>query len=148
MRKIFALFIAAGLSISSVSAQEVPPLSLFKLMMKPSGTSGWIGFRESMGRQLIYFSTILAYHCHIEEIRYSINSSDLDKRFLVPPCDPANPYATPEHYMAEDITISLSSKTAKSAHIQVLFDDGSESKIFEFTPCPDAGEQTCALLVK
>lgn len=149
MRKIFALLIAVGMSFGPALAQEIPPLSLFKRMMGPSGTSGWVGFREFMGRQVIYFSGILSYHCHIEEIGYSINSSDLDKRFLVPPCDPASPYADPEHYKAEDITVMLPSRAAKSVHMQVLFDDGSESKIFEFTPCPDAvGAQTCALLVE
>lgn len=150
MRKILALSLAAMVFSGPVMAQELPPLSLFKIMMAPRGAdSGWIGFRNFMGNQIVYFSTVLSYHCHIDEIRYSLNSNDLNERFLVPPCDPANPYADPEDYMAEDIGLLLPLGTVKSMHIQVLYDDGSESDIFEYAPCPDVvGENTCVLRIE
>ncbi|MFV2035821.1 MAG: hypothetical protein ACC631_12080 [Halocynthiibacter sp.] len=109
-------------------------------LIKPS----WISFRNYNGRQLIYFTMLQTYRCGLREIRYSLNSEDLDRRFALPPCDPQRPNAIDaEKYPPY---ISLPMGAVQSAAVQVTFADGSASAVARFTPCDTPGDSACAVL--
>lgn len=111
----------------------------------PMTAANWIAFRNYDGRQLIYFSHLLAYRCGLSEVRYSINSDALDQRYEMPPCDPERPNAIPSDHLP---FVALPLGTARSLAVQVVYGDGEESDVLHFTPCDIADDGTCARLVE
>lgn len=126
-------------------AQEVPPVSLYKQMLKATRDSGWVAFRDFNGQQWVYFTPLVSLHCRATEIRYSINSDELDQLFPVPECVAALPFSMPSDSGPETIALNLPLGSAQSVTVQVLFDDDSESEILTFIPCEGAGDSTCAV---
>jgi len=139
--------IIAGLGSTSLMAQgksRIAPMSLYKAMFDGNLQSGLVQFRNYNGKQLIYFTALQTMHCRLKEIRYSVNSDALDKRFDIVKCNPQNPFALPPKTGLKDVLISLAPGTAKSVAVQVLWEDGSESVVAKYEPCKDVGDQTCA----
>ena len=82
---VLALAVAAPAAAQGTLGQEKQILPMIK--------ASWVAFRNYDGRQWIYFTTLIAYHCGLAEIRYSIGSDALDRRFPVPACDRQRPNA-------------------------------------------------------
>lgn len=134
------------MAIPGAEAQQsrVMPLAQVKAIMQQT-RSNWLSFRNYGGRQLIYFSHIISWHCGISEIRYSINSTALDRRFPVPKCNPALPNNIAS---GDKIYLDLPPASARTVSVQIVYEDGSSSDIFTYQPCAGAGEATCAALVE
>jgi len=144
---VLALCVSIGLLPAAASAQDmtnVPDVSMFKMMVDANKSSGWVSFREYDGRQLIYFTALVTSRCRIKEIRYSINSDELSERFPLAPCIPDSPFSIPNDAGLEAIAISLPSMTAKTASVQVVFEDDFETDIMKYRPCEGVGDSTCA----
>lgn len=149
MRKsIFAATLLALVPAGTALAQDLPPKQLYEAMLEANKTSGWVSFRNYDGRQLVYFTALQTMHCRLSEIRYSINSADLDKTFAVVPCNPQNPFALPPDSKLEDIVVSLPLGTAGTVAVQAVWDDGAETAVMVYKPCDNVGDQTCAALVQ
>lgn len=136
------------LSASHGSAQtssRIPPMAVYQAMLKANKASGWVQFRNYNGRQLIYFTALQTMHCRLAEIRYSINSTLLDKSFALVPCNPALPMSLPPKAGLKDIAVSLPLGSAEMVAVQVTWQDGSASEMALYRPCPNVGDQTCAL---
>lgn len=145
MAKFFVAISVSALFIASAFAQPaLPPLSLYKVMAEANKATGWVAFREYDGKQWIYFTPLVTLHCRVSDVRYSINSDALDVRFSLPACVPALPFSLPSDAGPEAIAIQRASGEAKIVHVQVVFDDGSESEIVRFSPCDGVGDATCA----
>jgi len=123
---------------------RIAPMSLYQAMLKGNEQTGWVQFRNYNGKQLIYFTALQTMHCRLKEIRYSLNSDALDKRFDIVKCNPQNPFALPPKSGLKDILISQSLGAVKTIAVQVVWEDGVESKILRYEPCKDVGDQTCA----
>ncbi|WP_275786879.1 hypothetical protein [Pararhizobium gei] len=124
----------------------LPDVSIYKAMLDVNKTSGWIQFRNYDDKQLIYFTTLQTMHCRLSEIRYSVNSDALDKRFPLGKCNPQIPFNLPEDNTNEYIYISLPANTAKTLTIQAVWDDGAGSEIVVYKPCEGVGDATCAAI--
>ena len=145
----FALTMAIVLSTCSIplmaqGKSRVAPMSLYQSMLKANEQTGWVQFRNYNGKQLIYFTALQTMHCRLKEIRYSLNSDALDKRFDIVKCNPQNPFALPPKSGLKDILISHPLGTVKTIAVQVVWEDGVESKLMRYEPCKDVGDQTCA----
>lgn len=92
--------------------------------------NNWVSFRDFNGKQLIYFTHLESYTCGIKEVRYSINSNELDKVWELQPCDTKNPMAVTK----DIIYLTMPLDTAKSIAIQVTFADGTKSDIVHKNP--------------
>ena len=66
----------------------LPDVAIYKAMLDANKTTGWIQFRNYDDKQLIYFTALQTMHCRLSEIRYSINSDELDQRFPLGECNP------------------------------------------------------------
>lgn len=150
LKKITMGVALAGLSFPvSLSAQELPPLTLYQQMLEMNKSSGWVSFRNYNGQQWIYFTPLVTLHCRLEEISYSINSTDLDQSFDVPRCNPSMPFSVPTDGGIDAIAITLPPGTAQTVSVQVRFSGvKTKSEILTFRPCKDAGEASCAVLVE
>lgn len=126
-------------------APQLPDMAIYQAMLDANKQSGWIQFRSYDNRQLVYFTALQTMRCRLSEIRYSINSHALDKRFPLGSCDPQQPFNIP----ADDpenkyIYLDLKHEQAKTISIQVVWADGSGSEIVTYRPCDNVGESTCA----
>lgn len=124
----------------------LPDVSIYKAMLEANKTTGWIQFRNYDDRQLIYFTALQTMHCRLSEIRYSINSDALDKRFPVATCNPRLPFNLPSDSTEEYVYLSLAKDEAETITIQVAWDDGAGSEIIVYKPCEGVGDATCAAI--
>lgn len=148
MKKLMlAMAILSGFAPSVANAQQMPDVTMFKMMLEGNKQSGWVSFREYDGHQYVYFSALVTLRCRLKEIRYSINSDALDERFETVPCIPALPFALPSDAPWDATLLRLAPQTAKSVTVQVVFDDDTESEIVTFAPCEGVGDMTCAQVV-
>ncbi len=92
--------------------------------------NNWVSFRDFNGKQLIYFTHLESYTCGIKEVRYSINSDELDKVWELQPCDIKNPMTITK----DIIYLTMPLDTAKSIAVQVTFADGTKSDIVHKNP--------------
>ncbi len=141
-----AMFFIGG--FSPAFSQSLPPQSTYQAMLDYGKKSGWIAFRNYDGRQLVYFTHLQTMHCRLQEIRYSINSKDLDQRFKLVKCNPQLPFSLPSNSGLNDIALRLSLGEADFVAVQVVWDDGRESEIAVYEPCKDVGDSSCTVLVE
>jgi len=148
MKKLFlALALVSGVAPAVATAQELPDLSMFKMMLDANKASGWVSFREYDGNQWIYFTPMVTLRCRLKEVRYSFNSDALDQTFPLVRCIPALPYSIPSDASWEATAMRLPSQSVQTMSVQVVFDDESESEIMTFAPCDGVGDMTCARVV-
>ncbi|GJM02178.1 MAG: hypothetical protein DHS20C08_06790 [Rhodomicrobium sp.] len=138
-------FSTAGLAVDK---SRVPPFSLYKTMLKVNKEQGWVQFRNYDKRQLIYFTALQTLHCRLKEIRYSVNSQALDQKFELVPCNPLSPFALPSDAGLGSTLIEYPLGTVKTIAVQVTWENGVESEMVVYEPCPNAGDLTCAFQVK
>ncbi len=120
---------------------QLPDTTIYRAMLDANKTSGWVTFRNYAGRQLVYFTALQSMHCRLSEIRYSINSTDLDKTFPLGKCDPQLPFNLPD---GEDyIYMGFAPGTVKTIAVQAVWDDGAGSEVVVYKPCDNVGESTC-----
>lgn len=143
---ILATMISGAILVPAAAQDKsrIPAIAIYQAMLQGNQEPGWIQFRNYGGAQWIYFSALQALHCRLKEIRYSINSKDLDERFKLVKCNPQNPFALPSDSGIEDIAIRLPKGTAATIAVQVVWEDDSESVVAVYEPCKDVGEQSCA----
>ncbi|KQY23858.1 hypothetical protein [Rhizobium sp. Root483D2] len=156
-RMLFPVLAIAGVACLSlpVLAQDtddedykpvLPDVGIYKAMLDANKQTGWIQFRNYDDKQLIYFTALQTMHCRLSEIRYSINSDALDKRFPLGTCNPQIPFNLPDSDTNEYIYISLPAGEAKTLAIQAVWDDGAGSEIVVYKPCEGVGDATCAAI--
>ena len=158
MHRLVSTALAASLFASSALAQdsdedeyapELPEMSIYKAMLDANRQPGWVQFRDYGGRTLIYFTALQTMRCRLSEVRYSLNSEKLDKRFPLGPCDPQQPFNIPSSdEPGQWIYIEVPSRQARTLTIQVVWADGSGSEIVTYRPCDNVGDSTCARIKK
>ena len=123
-------FIVSGLLlvVFALPASAMSPNQMKQVLNMTQ--SNWVSFRDFNGKQLIYFTHLESYTCGIKEVRYSINSDDLDKVWELQPCDTKNPMAVTK----DIIYLAMPRGTAKSIAVQVTFADGTKSEIVHKNP--------------
>ena len=136
--------VAQGPLVLAQDKSRVPPVATFKAMLQANEQSGWVKFRNYGNKQWIYFTALQTMHCRLREIRYSINSKALDRRFDLVKCNPQLPFTIPSKAGVNYTAIRLAKGTAKTLAVQVVWEDGAESVVKVYEPCKDVGEQTCA----
>ncbi len=138
------LLLAAVALLVGLAAAPAQGLLGQEKQILPMISDSWVAFRDYNGKQWIYFTTLVTYHCGLSEIRYSIDSDALDKRFPLPACDRQRPNAIDPVKNPPYVTLSRGS--ARQVMVQVVFSDGEASKAHRYAPCDDPGDSACAVL--
>jgi hypothetical protein len=94
------------------------------------------------GGQWIYFTPPVIMHCGLESISYSFNSTDLDRTFPLPQCNPDMPFLLLADAGPETITLAMLPGSAETVAVAVKFSDGLESEMLVFKPCDSSGDET------
>ena len=128
----------------AVNAQMPPPAQL--KMMAEAVKAQWVAFRNWDGRQLIYFTIAVTYHCGLREIRYSLNGKDLTERWPVPACNTQMPFNIDSE--KDQIYLALDPGTVSAVSVQLVYADGTKSAVHSYTPCDNVDEATCGVLVE
>ena len=131
-----------------VDKSRVPPVSVYQAMLKANKPTGWVQFRRYNKQQLVYFTALQTMHCRLSEIRYSVNSKALDKRFALVPCNPLTPFSLPSDSKLEDVLIKLPMGAARYVAVQVVWEDGTLSDVAVYEPCKNVGDRACAYELK
>lgn len=85
----------------------------------------WIAVREYDGRDLLYFTNLLAWRCGVEKVSYGVNGAAPETALTMEPCYEAD--AQPNALKVEDILpyVSLDLGSVQTVKVLVTFDDGS-----------------------
>ena len=84
----------------------------------------WIAVREFDGKDLLYFTNLLAWRCGVSEIRYGLNGAPAETVFAMEPCHDGT--AAPNLMLMEKgelpyVTLDLASVATVS--VLVVYDD-------------------------
>jgi hypothetical protein len=142
------LAISAALALtlaatSAATAKDLPPMDLYKAMLEGNKAGGWISFANHGNGQYLYFSALQTLHCRLKEIRYSVNTTDLDRTFDLVPCNSQNPWALPPDSKPEDTVVILPLGTAETVAVQVVWENDEVSDVMVYKPCDNVGDQAC-----
>ncbi|HZP67743.1 MAG TPA: hypothetical protein VFB32_15680 [Rudaea sp.] len=90
--------------------------------------AGWVSLRRypDENHTIVYFSALYTNRCGLREVRYSIDSEALDKRWPVPPCSLDEPFTAPADSRYD--TIRLPEKHDYVA-VQLVYADGTVSDV-------------------
>lgn len=112
------LLAPAALAQNFTTAAEVKPILS---ATKPQ----WIAVREYDGRDLLYFTNLLAWRCGVEKVSYGVNGAAPETPLTMEPCYEAE--AQPNALKVEDILpyVSLDLGSVQTVTVRVTFDDGS-----------------------
>ena len=129
MKQISTFIVSVLLLVAlSFPASAMSPTQMKQILNMTQ--NNWVSFRDFNGKQLIYFTHLESYTCGIKEVRYSINSDDLDKVWELQPCDSKKPMAVTK----DIIYLTMPLGIAKSIAVQVTFMDGTKSMIVHKNP--------------
>lgn len=81
----------------------------------------WAGFKDHW----VYFGSLYGASCGLREVRYSINSEALDRRFALPPCKLLHHGESP----ADDSDVLNLPEKPKLVAVQLVFYDGTVSQV-------------------
>lgn len=86
--------------------------------------SSWVAVREYDGKDLLYFTHLLAWRCGLEAIHYSVNAG-AETQWVGEPCYEGE--AQPNAIKASDQLpfISFGFQTIENVQIRLVYDDGS-----------------------
>lgn len=84
----------------------------------------WVAVREYNGRDLLYFTHLLAWRCGLEGVSYALNDNDDFKNWDIGTCDEsaANPAAISDDQL---IYTTLPLGSISSVSVKILYDDGT-----------------------
>ncbi|MEP1443869.1 MAG: hypothetical protein ABJK39_12745 [Hyphomicrobiales bacterium] len=152
IRRILAALTLSFSTLFSTSnmthANKMLPLETYKQMLSASASNGWVAFRNYNGKQFVYLTHLQTLRCRIKEARVSFNSTALDNRVALLPCNPDNPFAIPSTPDSHKfLYVTFAPGTVATTTIQVTWEDDTQSEIVQFRPCNYVGDQTCAVKI-
>lgn len=85
----------------------------------------WVAVREYEGRDLLYFTQILAWRCGLDGIRYGLNGAEAETVLKMEPCHEGT--AAPNAITMDEgvVYLTLPLKSLERVSVQLLLDDGS-----------------------
>lgn len=145
-----ALPVVAQESDEDEYAPDLPDMQIYKAMLDANRQPGWVQFRDFADKQIVYFTALQTMRCRLSEVRYSVNSDALDKRFPLGACDPQQPFNIPDEGgdPTKWILVNFPMGSVKTLTVQAVWADGSGSEIVTYRPCDNVGESTCARIKK
>lgn len=121
--KTFKLTLAALALASPVMAQQFTTAAEVKPILDATKAK-WVSVREYDGKDLLYFTHLMAWRCGIEEIHYSVNGGG-ESLWQGEPCYESE--AQPNAIKATDTLpfVTFAQGSVSSVNVRLIYDDGS-----------------------
>jgi hypothetical protein len=122
MKRILAL--AAITCAVPALAQQFTTAAEVKPILSAT-KANWVALREYDGKDLLYFTHLLAWRCGLDAVHYSVNGES-EKQWRSEPCYESE--VQPNAIKATDVLpfIGLPLQSVQSVAVRVIYDDGSE----------------------
>ncbi len=140
----FFAITSAKTGFSEERDDVIPPLDIFKTMASDLQPDGWITFQELDGKQIVSFAPVMALRCRLKEIRYSVDSKDLDQSFPIPECNREYPFQVVPDSIHQPYILEFDGGTVQALAVQLTWDDDSKSDVAYYEPCRDVDSTPCA----
>ena len=111
---------AAAFAENFTTAAEIKPIL-------DATRANWIAVREFDGKDLLYFTQLLAWRCGLSEIRYGLNGAAPDRVWAMEPCYDTEPQPNALKMEGAEIYLTAPLSSIQSISISVTFDDGTEA---------------------
>ncbi len=111
---------AAALAENFTTAAEIKPIL-------DATRTNWIAVREYDGKDLLYFTHLLAWRCGLSEIRYGLNGAAADKVWAMEPCYDTEPQPNALKIEGAEIYLTEPLGSIQTVSITVTYDDGTEA---------------------
>ncbi|MDZ4309455.1 MAG: hypothetical protein U1A24_02690 [Cypionkella sp.] len=110
----------AALAENFTTAAEIKPIL-------DATRANWIAVREYDGKDLLYFTHLLAWRCGLSEIRYGLNGAAPDKIWPMEPCYDTEPQPNALKMEGAEIYLTEPLGSIQTINVSVTYDDGSEA---------------------
>ena len=119
---------AAGQAAAPAAAQTFTTAAEVRPILEAQKGS-WVAVRLFDGRDLVYFTAILAWRCGLESLRYGLNGAPPETPFEMEPCNTgtASPNAMTDDRFLPYIVQPAGS--VASVSVEVTYDDGTVSTV-------------------
>ncbi len=118
--------VAIGLTVvaGAAAAQGFTTAAEVKPILEMTRDS-WVAVREFDGRDLVYFTHLIAWRCGLEEVKFSVNSTKSDHVWPMEPCyeGTASPNAMKDEAFLPYVALPLGS--VDRIAVVLKLDDGS-----------------------
>lgn len=127
MKRICLSVVIAALMPAVAMAQDFTTAAEVKPILEATKPQ-WIAVREFDGKDLLYFTNLLAWRCGVSEIHYGLNGAAVETVFAMEPCHDGT--AQPNAQLSENgevpyVTLDL--KSVETVSVLVVFDDDSKT---------------------
>lgn len=121
--KTWKLTLAALALATPALAQQFTTAAEVKPILDAT-KANWVSVREYDGKDLLYFTHLMAWRCGIDEIHYSVNGGD-DTLWKGEPCYEGE--AQPNAIKATDVLpfVSFPLGSVNAVTVRLVYDDGS-----------------------
>ena len=117
---IFAIFCAVPAAAQNfTTAGEVRPI----LDMT---RGSWVAIRDYGGKDLIYFTHLLAWRCGLREIRYGLNGAAPSTAFKMEACHEGS--VQPNALSGDDVYVMRPAGSVTEVRVKLIYDDGSSEE--------------------
>lgn len=90
-----------------------------------SFTGSWVAGRDYDGRKLLYFTHLMSYRCHLDQIEWGVSADSLDRTWPVAPC---NQYG--EALLTDEVQVYTEIPDQPATiYVRLTFDDGEQTGI-------------------
>ena len=126
MQRILCIAAVLATMPGLIRAQDFTSAAEIKPILEATRSS-WVAVREFDGRDLVYFTHLLAWRCGITEIRYGLNGAAAETLLAMEPCYETE--AVPNALKADsgvEIYLNEALGSVQSVAVRLRMDDGSE----------------------
>jgi hypothetical protein len=123
MRRFLPIALALAMTSSAFGANFTTAAEVKPILQATK--ANWIAVRLYEGRDLLYFTNLLAWRCGVSKIEYAVNGGDMVE-FVAEPCyiDEAQPNGLKVEGL-EAILVPFDPQTIETIDVRVTFGDGT-----------------------
>lgn len=120
------LLFAALMLCSAAQAQQFTTAAEVRPILEAT-KANWVAVREYDGRDLLYFTHLMAWRCGLEDISYGINDDEYFSEWAMPECYEGTP--TPGAIKNTDrVYDRLPLMEVRTVTVVITYDDGEISE--------------------
>lgn len=121
MRRFLPYIFAVSMTVPALGANFTTAVEVKPILQATKAS--WVAVRLYEGRDLLYFTNLLAWRCGVSKIEYAVNGGDMTT-FEPEPCylDEAQPNAMKVDTL-DSILVPFDASSVETVDVRLTFDD-------------------------